>query len=205
MKYVITISREYGSGGRFIGRQLAKRLGINFYDNELLAQASEQSGMSKSVFENYDEKKDGFFSGIVPTSYGFDMSMGQKVFLAQFDAIRTIAQRESCVIIGRCADYVLRDMPNAVSVFIHASMDKKIERAIKYYGVDPKKAKDTIIKMDKKRRNYYNFYSDRDWGKANTYDLCLTSDIGLDESVDAIKTFAERKLKFKLEEANNND
>lgn len=205
MKYVITISREYGSGGRFIGRQLAKRLGINFYDNELLAQASEQSGMSKSVFENYDEKKDGFFSGIVPTSYGFDMSMGQKVFLAQFDAIRTIAQRESCVIIGRCADYVLRDMPNVVSVFIHASMDKKIERAIKYYGVDPKKAKDTIIKMDKKRRNYYNFYSDRDWGKANTYDLCLTSDIGLDESVDAIKTFAERKLKFKLEEANNND
>lgn len=117
MKYVITISREYGSGGRFIGRQLAKRLGINFYDNELLAQASEQSGMSKAVFENYDEKKDGFFSGIVPTSYGFDMSMGQKVFLAQFDAIRTIAQKESCVIIGRCADYVLRDMPNVVSVF----------------------------------------------------------------------------------------
>ena len=205
MKYVITISREYGSGGRFIGRQLAKRLGINFYDNELLAQASEQSGMSKAVFENYDERKDGFFSGIVPTSYGFDMSMGQKVFLAQFDAIRAIAQRESCVIIGRCADYVLRDMPNVVSVFIHASMEKKIERAVKYYGVNQNKAKDTIIKMDKKRRNYYNFYSDRDWGKANTYDLCLTSDIGLDESVDAIKTFAERKLKIKLEEVKDNE
>ncbi len=205
MKYVITISREYGSGGRFIGRQLAKRLGINYYDNELLAQASEQSGMSKAVFENYDERKDGFFSGIVPTSYGFDMSMGQKVFLAQFDAIRAIAQRESCVIIGRCADYVLRDMPNVVSVFIHASMEKKIERAVKYYGVNQNKAKDTIIKMDKKRRNYYNFYSDRDWGKANTYDLCLTSDIGLDESVDAIKTFAERKLKIKLEEVKDNE
>ncbi len=205
MKYVITISREYGSGGRFIGRQLAKRLGINYYDNELLAQASEQSGMSKAIFENYDERKDGFFSGIVPTSYGFDMSMGQKVFLAQFDAIRAIAQRESCVIIGRCADYVLRDMPNVVSVFIHASMEKKIERAVKYYGVNQNKAKDTIIKMDKKRRNYYNFYSDRDWGKANTYDLCLTSDIGLDESVDAIKTFAERKLKIKLEEVKDNE
>lgn len=205
MKYVITISREYGSGGRFIGRQLAKRLGINYYDNELLAQASEQSGMSKAVFENYDERKDGFFSGIVPTSYGFDMSMGQKVFLAQFDAIRAIAQRESCVIIGRCADYVLRDMPNVVSVFIHASMEKKIERAVKYYGVNQNKAKDIIIKMDKKRRNYYNFYSDRDWGKANTYDLCLTSDIGLDESVDAIKTFAERKLKIKLEEVKDNE
>ncbi len=205
MKYVITISREYGSGGRFIGRKLAERLGINFYDNELLAQASEKSGLSKAVFENYDEKKDGFFSGIIPTSYGFDMSMGQKVFLAQFEAIREIASQESCVIIGRCADYVLRDMPNVVTVFIHASMERKIERAIKYYGVNPNKAKDTIIKMDKKRRNYYNFYSDRDWGKATTYDLCLTSDIGLEETVDAIKTFAERKLKFKLEEVKKDE
>ena len=120
MKYVITISREYGSGGRFVGQKLAERLGINFYDNELLAKASEQSGLSQAVFENYDERKDGIFSGIIPTSYGFDMSMGQKVFLAQFEAIRNIASKESCVIIGRCADYVLRDMKNVVTVFIHA-------------------------------------------------------------------------------------
>ncbi len=200
MKYIITISRQYGSGGRFIGRELAKRLGINFYDNELLAKAAEESGMSKSIFENYDEKKDGFFSGIIPTSYGFDMSMGQKVFLAQFDTIRKIAQQESCVIVGRCADYVLRDLPNVVSVFVHAPLESRMERAIKYYGVDPKKAKDTVLRMDKKRKNYYNFYSDKDWAKADSYDLCLTSDIGIQESVDAIKTFAERKLKFKLEE-----
>ncbi len=200
MNYVITISREYGSGGRFVGKKLAERLGINFYDSELLAQASENSGMSKSVLESYDERKDGFFSGMIPTSHGVDMSMSQKVFIAQFDTIRKIASRESCVIIGRCSDYVLKDMPNVVSVFIHASMERKIARVVKYYGVNSNKAKDTIIKTDKKRKNYYNFYTNGNWGAANNYDLCLTSDIGLEETVDAIKTFAERKLKFKLEE-----
>ncbi len=200
MKYVITISREYGSGGHFIAQKLAERLGIPFYDNELLTKAAESSGMSKAVLENYDEKKDGFFSGIIPTSYGFDMSMGQKVFLAQFDAIRKIASQESCIIVGRCADYVLRDMPNVLSVFIHAPLESRINRAIKYYGVEPKKAKDTVLRMDKKRRNYYNFYSDRDWAKADTYDLCINSDVGIEEAVDAIKTFAERMFKFKIEE-----
>lgn len=200
MKYIITISRQYGSGGHYIGKRLAERLGIAFYDNELLAKVSEESGMSKAILENYDEKKDGFFSGIIPTTYGFDMSMGQKVFLAQFDAIRKIAQEESCVIVGRCADYILKDVPNVLSVFIHAPIESRIKRAIEFYGVDPKKAKDVILRMDKKRRNYYNFYSDKNWSKADSYDLALTSDIGIDECVDAIKTFAERKFKCVLKE-----
>ncbi len=200
MKYIICISRQYGSGGRFIAKKLAEKLNIKFYDNELLAKAASESGMSKAVFENYDEKKDGFFSGIIPTSYGFDMSMGQKVFLAQFDSIRKIAQAESCVIVGRCADYILRDMTNVVSVFIHAPIESRIDRAIKFYNVEPSKARDTVVKMDKKRKNYYNFYSDKTWGKADSYDLCISSDIGIDESVEAIKTFAERKLKFDLKE-----
>ncbi len=149
-------------------------------------------------FENYDEKKDSFFSGIVPAGYGFDMSMGQKVFLAQFDTIRHLAEKESCVIVGRCADYILRDFPNVVTVFVHAPLESRIKRAVEYYNIPEAKAKDRIIKMDKQRKSYYNFYSDKGWARADTYDLCLTSDIGIQESVDAIKTFAERKLKFNL-------
>ena len=155
--------------------------------------------MSKAIFENYDEKKDSFFSGIVPAGYGFDMSMGQKVFLAQFDTIRHLAEKESCVIVGRCADYILRDFPNMVSVFVHAPLESRIKRAVEYYNIPEAKAKDTIIKMDKRRKSYYNFYSDKGWARADTYDLCISSDIGIEESVDAIKTFAERKLKFNIE------
>lgn len=166
MKYVITIGREYGSGGRFIGKLLAEKLGISFYDNELLVKAAEGSGLSEAVFKSYDEKKDGFLvNGI--GMYSYDMSLGQKVFLAQFDAIKKIANQESCVIVGRCADYVLKDYPHVVNVFICAPMEDKIERAVKYYGLNPNKAATQIMKMDKKRRGYYNFYTDKDWGKAN--------------------------------------
>lgn len=195
MRYVITIGRQYGSGGRFIGQKLAEKLGISFYDNELLAKASQESGLSPAVFENYDERKDGFFSGVVPTSYGIDMSMGQKVFLAQFDTIKKIAKSESCVIVGRCADYVLKNEPNVVNVFIHAPMEHRIERAVKYYGIERNKAKEILTKMDKKRANYYNFYSDKKWGKSDTYDLTLSSSIGIDEAVEIIKNFVEVKLR----------
>lgn len=191
MNFIIAISREYGSGGRFIGRKLAEDLGIGFYDNELLAKASQESGLTQAIFENYDEKKDGFFAGIYPSGFGFDMSMGQKVFLAQFDAIRKIAATESAVIVGRCADYVLRDNPNMLSVFIGAPLDYRVDRAIQYYDLQPKRAKDTIIKMDKKRRNYYNYYSDKDWGSCNSYDLCINSEIGVDKCVEVIKHFVK--------------
>ena len=197
MKYIITIGREYGSGGRFIGKLLAEELGISFYDNELLAKASEESGLTQAVFDNYDEKKDGFFGGIYPTNMGFDMSMGQKVFLAQFDAIRKIASSESAVIVGRCADYVLRNEANVISIFIHAPMESKIQRAVQYYGIAPEKAKDTIVRMNKKRKNYYNFYSDKDWGVANNYDLCLNSEIGVEKCVEIIKNYVQLVLNKK--------
>lgn len=195
MKYVITIGREYGSGGRFIGKLLAEKLGISFYDNELLVKAAEGSGLSEAVFKSYDEKKDGFLvNGI--GMYSYDMSLGQKVFLAQFDAIKKIANQESCVIVGRCADYVLKDYPHVVNVFICAPMEDKIERAVKYYGLNPNKAATQIIKMDKKRRGYYNFYTDKDWGKANNYDLCINSRIGVEETVEAIAAYVKTLLKL---------
>lgn len=198
MNYVITIGRQYGSGGRFIAKKLAEKLNIGYYDNELLAKAATESGLSQSVIESYDEKKDGFFSGVVPSTFSVDLSLGQKVFLSQFEAIKKLADTQSCVIVGRCADYVLDGRKNVVNVFIDAPLDSRIDRVVKYYNVDPKKAKDTIIKMDKKRANYYNFYSDKKWGKADSYDLCINSNVGIDEAVEIIKTFVETKLKIKL-------
>lgn len=198
MNFVITIGRQYGSGGRFIARKLAEELNINYYDNELLAKASLDSGMSQAVIESYDEKKDGFFSGVIPSTFSVDLSMGQKVFLSQFETIKHIAETESCVIVGRCADYVLSDFKNVVNVFIDAPLDDRVKRAVEYYNIEPKKAKDVVIKMDKKRSAYYNFYTDKKWGKAECYDLCVNSNVGVDEAVKIIKAFVEAKLKITL-------
>lgn len=198
MKFIITIGRQYGSGGRFIAKKLAEELGIKFYDNELLAKAAVESGLSNHVIETYDEKKDGLFSGVVPSAFSVDLSLGQKVFLAQFEAIKKVAENESAVIVGRCADYVLEDMDNVVNIFVTAPLKDRIERAIKYYNVEQKKADAIILKMDKKRASYYNFYSDKKWGKADTYDLCINSSIGIDESVKIIKEFVKAKLNIEL-------
>lgn len=198
MKFIITIGRQYGSGGRFIAKKLAEELEIKFYDNELLAKAAVESGLSNHVIETYDEKKDGLFSGVVPSAFSVDLSLGQKVFLAQFEAIKKVAENESAVIVGRCADYVLEDMDNVVNVFITAPLKDRIERAIKYYNVEQKKADAIVLKMDKKRASYYNFYSDKKWGKADTYDLCINSSIGIDESVKIIKEFVKAKLNIEL-------
>lgn len=198
MNFIITIGRQYGSGGRFIAKKLAEQLNIKFYDNELLASAASESGLSNHVIESYDEKKDGFFSGVVPSTFSVDLSLGQKVFLAQFEAIKKVADTESAVIVGRCADYVLQDRTNVVNIFITAPLKERVERAVKYYNIDTKKAENTIIKMDKKRASYYNFYSDRKWGKADTYDLCISSSVGIDESVEIIKEFVKKKLNIEL-------
>lgn len=195
MKYVITIGREYGSGGRFIGRLVAQKLGIAFYDNELIYEACKESGMSPAVFESFDEKTDGFFSAA--GMYSYDLSLSQKVFLAQFEAIKKIAEDKSCVIVGRCADYVLRDNPNVCNIFICAPMEDKIKRAVEYYDVKIEKASSIITKRDKKRRTYYNFYTDMDWGKASNYDLCINSKIGVENCVNVIVNYV--KERFELE------
>lgn len=193
MNYIITISREYGSGGRFIGKLIAEKLGIAFYDDELLVKASNISGISIGCVENYDETKESAFS-YAQGLYGMDMSLGQKVFLAQFDAIKKIAETESCVIVGRCADYVLRDHPNVVKVFICAPMEDKIQRAVTYYNINPNKAQSIITKKNKNRRAYYNFYTDKDWGKPESYDLCINSKNGIESAVEAISAFTKRRF-----------
>lgn len=190
--YVVSISRQFGSGGHEIGRRLAERLGINFYDRELLVKIAKDSGMSEHLVEYYDEMptKSLLFSlamDAYPVSFA-EIPINQKVYKAQVETIRRIANEESCVIIGRCADSILSDYPNLISVFIHADMDKKIKRVIKREDISAVKAREMIVKTDKRRASFYNFYStDKKWGEANSHDLTIDSGVlGLDKTVDLL-------------------
>ena len=191
-KYVIAISRQYGSGGHEIGRKLAQKLGISFYDKELLTKIAQDSGMSKSLIEYYDEmpSKSFLFSlamDAYPMSFT-EVPINQKVFQAQVETVKKIAEEGSCVIIGRCADSILSDMPNLISVFIHADMDAKIARVKERDGLSEDKAKERIIKTDKKRASFYNYYSlDKRWGDLNSHDLTISSSkLGIDKSVELL-------------------
>ena len=179
---VITIGRECGSGGRLIGNRLAEKLNIKCYDKELLTLAAKKSGLCEEIFESHDEKPMGY-----STSSFIDMPLNHKVFLAQFDTIKHLADTESCVIVGRCADYALAEYPNVLSVFISGNMDEKIKYISKLYDKTPEKAKDIIVKTDKKRSDYYNYYTSKKWGDARSYDVCLNSSVlGPEGTVDAI-------------------
>ena len=196
---VITIGRQFGSGGRKVGRLLAEKLDIPYYDKELLAEAAKGTGICQEIFENHDEKptRSLLFSLVTgmqmhgdPGSMYMDMPLNHKIFLAQFDAIRRIASEGPCVIVGRCADYVLRDKPNAVSVFVKADIRQRMERAVSLYGVDPAKAEETVRKADKQRASYYNYYATATWGDVNNYDLCVdTGKLGIEGTVELIEQY----------------
>lgn len=202
-KLIFTIGRQFGSGGREIGRRLAQRLGIPFYDKELLTHAAQESGLSQEVMAYFDEQptnsllyslSTGMYSmGDIGVA-NYTLPVNQQVFQAQFDTIRKLAEQGSCVIVGRCADYVLEKYPCLINVFVYADLQKRMERVAEYDGITPAEAKGHIAKSDKKRANYYNFYSGKKWGVAGTYDLCIdSSTIGYDNVVDLIVRFAEMK------------
>lgn len=205
---IITIGREFGSGGRLIGQKLAERMGVNCYDKELINLASKESGLCTEVFENNDEKPlNSFFyslvmdTGALGQSFAgyMDAPLNQKVFLAQFETIQRLAERESCVIVGRCADYALHDYPNTIHVFISGELEDKVERVASYNNISRDKALEMIAKSDKKRANYYNYYSNKKWGAAATYDLCINSSLtGVDGAVDVIMKFIEVKEALQL-------
>lgn len=207
-KVVIAIGRQFCSGGRYVGRLLAEKLGIPFYDKELLSEAAKTSGICEEILEDHDEKPTrsllfslvtGMQNHVSAGSYYMDMPLNHKIFLAQFDAIRRIASEGSCVIVGRCADYVLRDDPDTVSVFVKADMPSKIERAVKYYGIEEEKVEERIRKADKQRASYYNYYATATWGDVNNYDLVVdTGVLGVEGAVELIAKFLE------LREAKNN-
>lgn len=204
---IITIGRQFGSGGKEIGEKLAQALEIKCYDKELLSRASKESGISQELFENHDEKPtNSFLYSLVMDTYSFgyssaafaDMPINHKVFLAQFDTIKKIAQEESCVMVGRCADYALAEYPGTISVFIHADLDKRIRRLAKVYNLTDSAAKDQIIKSDKKRASYYNYYTSKKWGDSASYNLCLDSGVlGVEGCVEMIKAAIELKKKTK--------
>ena len=185
---VICIGRQYGSGGRFIGKLLAERLGIPCYDKEIIAESSKKSDMNLQVIENNDEVPNSMMYSVFQAN---GLPLNQQVFLAQFDAIREIANKGACVIVGRCADYVLEDRDNVVSIFITAPIEERIKRATEFYKFDSSKALKAIKKVDKKRRDYYNFYTNRKWGEASNYDLTLNSRIGVEKCVEVIVKYVE--------------
>ncbi|MDD4369728.1 MAG: cytidylate kinase-like family protein [Anaerostipes sp.] len=201
-KTVITIGRQYGSGGHLIGKKLAEELDIPFYDSELLKVAAKESGICEEIFESFDEKPTtSFLYSLVmdPYSLGynsnsFDLPLNHKVFLAAFDTIKDIASKGPCVIVGRCADYALEDFDNCVSVFIHAPFEARIKRIQEEYGVPENKSKEALIKKDKQRASYYNYYSSNKWGDAKSYDFSLDSQfLGIDGTVELIKDIIDRK------------
>ena len=206
--HIYTIGREFGSGGYEVGRMLAERLGIKLYDKELLAQAAKSSGFCKEIFENHHEKPtSSFLYSLVMDTYSggsyssapfLDMPLNHKVFLAQFDTIKKIAEQESCVIVGRCADYALADNPDCLNIFVHAEMEDRISWISKRKDLTENKARDLIQKTDKQRASYYNYYTCKKWGDSRSYDLCLnTSKISKEACVDMILEFRNRMNKNK--------
>lgn len=199
---IYTIGREFGSGGKDVGEKLAERLGIRLYDKELLQQAAKESGFCEEIFENHDEKPtNSFLYSLVMDTYSMngyssapflDMPLNHKVFLAQFDTIKKIAAQESCVIVGRCADYALADNPDCLNVFVHADMANRIKLVSKRGNLSENKAKDMIQKQDKQRASYYNYYTSKKWGDSSCYHLTLDSGkIGIDGCVDMILKYRE--------------
>lgn len=201
MNTIITIGRQFGSAGREIGEKLASELGIKCYDKELLARAAKESGLCEEVFENHDERPtSSFLYNLVMDTYSFgynastfvDMPISHKVFLAQFDSIKKLANEGPCIIVGRCADYALSDYKNCIHLFIHAKMDSRVKRISQKYNLTEEKAKDMINKKDKQRSSYYNYYSSKKWGHADTYDFSVDSSIlGIDGTVKLIKQYID--------------
>ena len=203
---VITIGRECGSSGRLIGQKLAASLGVKCYDKELLALAAKNSGLCEELFKTHDEKPtSSFLYSLVMDTYSMgyntsaymDMPINHKIFLAQFDTIKKLADEESCVIVGRCADSALADYPNMVSVFISGNEEDKIRQLMERHDISREKAKDIMIKTDKQRSSYYNYYSSKRWGSCKSYNLCINSSVvGYDGAVAIIKEFAKQKQEF---------
>lgn len=196
MKTIVTIARQFGSGGHEIGRELAQKYDIKCYDKELLSRVAKESGFCEEIIATQDERPtNSFLYNLVMDTYSFgystshyvDMPISQKIFLAQFDTIKNIADEGPCVIVGRCADYALANRTDTLNLFIYANEDDKINRIIENGAKTEKEARDLMIKMDKQRQSYYNYYSSKKWGRADSYDFCINSSVlGIEGSVKLI-------------------
>ena len=176
-KRIITISREFGSGGRFIGEEVAKNLGIAYYDKNIIDEIAEQLGLSPDYIQESTElsPKKGLFAYALVGRDITGKSVEDMVYEAQRKVILDLAEKEPCVIIGRNADYILRDRDDVLNVFIHGNMPEKIQRIIDLYNVEEEEAVKMMADTDKRRMTNYNFYTDQKWGRASNYTLCLNS------------------------------
>jgi cytidylate kinase len=206
--YIITIGRQLGSGGREIGLKLAESLGISFYDKELIRLASEKSGLNEKVFESADEKKRfNIFWGLfgvhsstqTPEIYSGYYLSNETLFKIQSDVIRNLAENKSCLFVGRCADYILKEHPQLLSIFLNADRDDRIRRVMDVHGISEKQASERVDKTDKQRESYYNYFSSKLWGAAGSYHLCInTSVLGIEETTAFIRNFAEKRFRLRL-------
>ncbi|MDD6401561.1 MAG: cytidylate kinase-like family protein [Lachnospiraceae bacterium] len=195
---IITIGRQFGSNGRIIGQQLANKLGIPFYDKELLNKTAKNSGLSEQILSSLDEKptKSFLYSLVMdPYNYtysggGMQINLNQQAFQATYDTIKKIADEGPCVIVGRCADYALREYDNLVRIFIYAPLQERIKTVASKLGITEDKAKSLINNEDKGRAAYYNYYSTNKWGAIDTYDLLVNSSLmDIDKAVDFLISF----------------
>ena len=208
MKTVITIGRQYGSAGHEIGEKVAQYFNIPFYDKSILTRAAKDSGFCEEMIQNHDERPtNSFLYNLVMDTYSFgynsssfvDMPISHKVFLAQFDAIKSFAKEGPCVIVGRCADYALADFDNVINLFIYADDDFKCKYLIEHDKDvnNEAAARELYNKKDKQRQSYYNYYSSKKWGRAESYDLCINSaKLGIDGTVKFITQYVEDYEKF---------
>ena len=194
---IITIGRQFGSGGHEVGRRLAAELGLTLYDKELLKMVAQESNICEQVLEDYDEKPTGsllysIVMDIYPSMNYVGNTMHQQIYQAQYDTIMKLGQKGGCVIVGRAADYILRDNPRLTSVFIHAKDDFRAQRIMEYEHISKDKALDMIARADKKRASFYNFQTEKKWGQAASYNLTVdTSALGIDGCVTLIRRYLE--------------
>ena len=184
-KIVVTISREYGSGGRYVGRLLAQKLGIDFYDKELIALASSSSGLAEEYIEESEQKL---------VSAKFENNNDDRIFIAEEKVIKKLAREKSCVIVGRCADYILKDNKDVTKIFLYSDEKHTVERAVKYYNLSKKDALKEINKINKQRAKHYKYYTNRDWYNYNNYDLSINVDmLGVEKTAELIKNYLSEK------------
>ena len=202
-KYFITIGRQFGSNGRKIGSMLAEKLNIAYFDKELINIASEKSGLNKELFENADEKSShsifgglfGLRNSMLDEVYSNNYLCNENLFTIQGDVIRDIASKQSAVFVGRCADYILKDEQNRMDIFIYADLNDKIRRIASENNLSVKESHSLIYKTDKRRAEYYNYYTSKEWGEASSYDLCINSSfLGLEKTVDLIYYAVKHKF-----------
>ena len=201
MDKVITITRQYGSGGREIGRKLAEAYEIPFYDNEIISRAAKETGFAEAAFERAEDKASNSLLYSIAMGMnvfsnqdvGFSgLSLDDRIFLAQSKVIRNVAAEGPCVIVGKCADYILKENENVVNLFINATLDFRIKRAIEVDGISKEKSAETVMKKDKSRANYYKYHSGERWDNVLNYDMAIRSDLcGIDGTVACLKAYLD--------------